>query len=74
MQQQTISSSIVKLSVPEKEFLLQGLQAGLRLDGRGLLNQRAVTIQFGTDTGEVIISMGNTRIYGKTYLKLTNPK
>ena len=74
MQQQTISSSIVKLSVPEKEFLLQGLQAGLRLDGRGLLNQRAVTIQFGTDNGEVIISMGNTRIYGKTYLKLTNPK
>jgi len=74
VQQQTISSSIVKLSVPEKEFLLQGLQAGLRLDGRGLLNQRAVTIQFGTDNCEVIISMGNTRIYGKTYLKLTNPK
>lgn len=50
-------------SIPEKEFVVEALKQGLRLDGRATLEMRQPTLTFGPDLGWVDCSLGETR-YG----------
>lgn len=48
-------------SIPEKEFVVEALRKGLRLDGRAALEMRQPTLTFGPDLGWVDCSLGKTR-------------
>ena len=48
-------------SIPEKEFVVEALKQGLRLDGRAVLEMRQPTLTFGPDLGWVDCSLGKTR-------------
>ena len=48
-------------SIPEKEFVVEALKQGLRLDGRAALEMRQPTLTFGPDLGWVDCSLGKTR-------------
>jgi hypothetical protein len=48
-------------SIPEKEFVVEALKQGLRLDGRAALDMRQPTLAFGPDLGWVDCSLGKTR-------------
>lgn len=48
-------------SIPEKEFVVEALKQGLRLDGRAALEMRQPTLRFGPDLGWVDCSLGKTR-------------
>ena len=62
------------ISVNEKEFLSKSLKSGLRLDGRGLLDHRNLSISFGFALGSVELSLGNTKIQSKVTATLEEPK
>jgi hypothetical protein len=48
-------------SIPEKEFVVEALKQGLRLDGRAALEMRQPVLTFGPDLGWVDCSLGKTR-------------
>jgi hypothetical protein len=48
-------------SILEKEFVVEALKQGLRLDGRAALEMRPPTLTFGPDLGWVDCSLGKTR-------------
>ena len=48
-------------SIAEKEFVVEALKQGLRLDGRAALEMRQPTLTFGQDLGWVDCSLGKTR-------------
>ena len=48
-------------SIPEKDFVVEALKQGLRLDGRAVLEMRRPTLAFGPDLGWVDCSLGKTR-------------
>ena len=48
-------------SIPEKEFVVEALKQGLRLDERAALEMRQPTLTFGPDLGWVDCSLGKTR-------------
>jgi len=65
---------MANLSVNEQEFLSKSLKGGLRLDGRGLLDHRNLSISFGFNLGSVELSLGNTKIQSKVTATLEEPK
>lgn len=48
-------------SINEKEFLLEALRQGRRVDGRGIYDVRTLQIDFGVDHGQVTVQLGKTR-------------
>jgi hypothetical protein len=48
-------------SIAEKQFVVEALKQGLRLDGRAALEMRQPTLTFGPDLGWVDCSLGKTR-------------
>jgi hypothetical protein len=48
-------------SINEKEFILQGIKEGLRLDNRDKYDFRPISISFGPDYGRSEVTLGNTR-------------
>lgn len=48
-------------SIAEKEFVVEALKQGLRLDGRAALEMRQPMLRFGPDLGWVDCSLGKTR-------------
>jgi len=65
---------MANLSTNEKEFLVKSLKTGLRLDGRGLLDHRNLSISFGHTFGNIELSLGNTKIQAKIVSSLEEPK
>lgn len=51
----------LETSLNNKEFVLNSLEKGLRLDGRQLSDFRSLEIQFGKEYGQVDVSFGHTR-------------
>lgn len=49
------------ISNVERSFILEALQQGVRLDGRGLSDGRKVEIAFGDEYGIVTVRLGRTR-------------
>lgn len=48
-------------SIPEKEFVLEALAQGLRVDGRVPLEMRQPVLSFGPEFGYVECSLGKTK-------------
>ena len=49
------------LSANERQFILEALDEGLRLDGRGLTDFRSIEITYGDVYGNVTVGLGSTR-------------
>jgi exosome complex component RRP45 len=48
-------------SINEKQFVLQALKEGVRLDGRDFDSFRHLELSFGHDFGLADVQLGNTR-------------
>jgi len=51
----------VEPSISERQFVLQALQEGLRLDGRQLDQYRPLSLTFGDQYGVADVTFGKTR-------------
>lgn len=49
------------LSIAERDFILDALREGVRLDGRGADQLRPLTLSFGEEYGHVKVQLGKTR-------------
>ena len=50
-------------SLNERNFILQALREGIRLDGRPLDGFRTLELSFGEEYGVVDVTLGKTRYY-----------
>lgn len=50
-----------ELTLNEREFVLEALLEGLRVDGRSLHDYRNIDLQFGDEYGQTQVSLGKTR-------------
>lgn len=51
----------VEPPIVQRDFVLAALKEKLRVDGRGLLQGREPTLEFGEELGVVECSLGKTR-------------
>lgn len=49
------------LSIAERDFILNALREGVRLDGRQADQLRPLTVTFGEEYGHVKVQLGKTR-------------
>lgn len=52
------------VSLNERSFILQALQEGIRVDGRGFNVYRNIDLQFGDEYGQTEVRLGKTRYAG----------
>ncbi|KAL5612833.1 hypothetical protein BROUX41_004085 [Berkeleyomyces rouxiae] len=57
----------------EKDFVLQALDEGLRLDGRTLEQYRDLDLSFGDEYGVAEVTLGKTRVLAKVAAEVTVP-
>ncbi|KAF7533476.1 hypothetical protein G7054_g7037 [Neopestalotiopsis clavispora] len=60
-------------SLNEKAFLVQALQEGHRLDGRGFEQFRKLELAFGDQYGVADVTLGKTRVLAKVSAEVTAP-
>ncbi|KZV95603.1 ribosomal protein S5 domain 2-like protein [Exidia glandulosa HHB12029] len=60
-------------SIPEKEFVLEALGQGLRVDGRAPLEMRQPVLTFGPEFGYVECSLGKTKVICSIDAKMVRP-
>ncbi|CAB4384356.1 hypothetical protein RhiirA5_295085 [Rhizophagus irregularis] len=60
-------------SINEKDFILQGIKEGLRLDNRDIYDFRQLGITFGPDYGRSEVTLGNTRVLAKVSCEVMRP-
>lgn len=58
----------------ERDFLLEGLWEGKRLDGRRWMDCRQLDISFGTDWGSCQVTIGKTRVLAQVSSQVTEPR
>lgn len=63
----------IEISNSERDFLLESLKQNLRLDGRKFDQFRDVDIKLGKELGDVIITMGGTKVHCKVSAEITQP-
>ncbi|EGS20910.1 uncharacterized protein CTHT_0027490 [Thermochaetoides thermophila DSM 1495] len=63
----------VEPSLSERQFVLQALQEGLRLDGRQLDQYRPLSLTFGDQYGVADVTFGKTRVLAKASAEVTVP-
>jgi len=61
------------ISTCQKNFLLEALWEGKRLDGRGVLDPRDLDITYGLDWGSVQVTLGKTRVLAQVSCKVEEP-
>ena len=61
-------------SVNERDFLLQAISSGFRVDARGLCDLRPVEVRFGEENGQVLLKVGRTHVAAQASLKLVSPQ
>jgi exosome complex component RRP45 len=61
------------LSISEKEFILEALRAGRRIDGRGIHDFRTIKIAFGEQRGQAEVQLGQTRVMTVVSAELMEP-
>jgi exosome complex component RRP45 len=66
--------SLLEPSLTEISFLKSALSQSLRLDGRGFLESRKVSIRFSSELGWVEVSLGDTRVLVSTHAVLVSPR
>ncbi|KAJ1878046.1 3'-5'-exoribonuclease [Coemansia sp. RSA 486] len=57
----------------EAAFVLEALQKGVRVDGRGLYDYRALRISCGPALGMVEVQLGQTRVLARVSCEVTRP-
>jgi len=62
------------VSTCEKNFLLEGLWEGKRLDGRGWLEERNLEITYGKDWGSCLVKLGRTMVMAQVSAMVTEPR
>ncbi|XP_069781260.1 exosome complex component RRP45 [Narcine bancroftii] len=62
------------LSNCERQFILQAITEGQRLDGRRTYDYRNIKITFGTEFGCCIVELGKTRVLAQVSCELVTPK
>jgi len=58
----------------EKNFLLEALWEGRRLDGRGWMDTRDLSVSFGSDWGSCQVTLGKTRVLAQVSATVTEPR
>jgi exosome complex component RRP45 len=51
----------LEISNVERNFVLEALSQGVRLDGRDMSESREIGLEFGNDYGTVTVNLGQTR-------------
>ncbi|XP_057438965.1 exosome complex component RRP45A-like isoform X2 [Lotus japonicus] len=62
-----------RMTVNEKKFIETALLSELRVDGRGPLEYRRLTIKFGKDDGSAMVQLGETRVMSFVTAQLVQP-
>lgn len=62
------------LSLSESDFVESGLESGVRLDGRKLMDSRNMKVVFGSNVGEIEVFLGDTHVITKTTAEIIPPK
>ena len=62
------------LSTIEKDFMINALDLGLRIDGRQLDTVREMKLEFGDKSGTVQVSLGKTRVLARVTHELGSPR
>ncbi|KAK9727653.1 3'-5'-exoribonuclease [Basidiobolus ranarum] len=63
----------VEPSINERNFVLQALREGHRIDGRGPYDFRSLKISLGPELGQAEIQLGRTRVLAKVSCEVTRP-
>lgn len=58
----------------ERNFVNKAVEQGTRLDGRNLLEARAVNIYFGSNWGSCVVLLGQTRVVAQVTCDIQQPK
>ena len=58
----------------QKEFLLEALAEGKRLDGRVALQLRPIRLEFGQELGWCTASLGKTRVLAQVTASIVKPR
>jgi len=69
-----MNSRLPALSNTERNSVTASLVAGVRLDGRALLENREVAINFGKDFGCCTVSLGDTRVLAQATSEVVEPR
>ncbi|GBM37498.1 Exosome complex component RRP45 [Araneus ventricosus] len=62
------------MSNAEREFIMAIISKSKRLDGRNLVDGRALNIKFRKEWGGCIVCLGNTAVLSQVSAKVTKPK
>jgi len=62
------------LSNVEREFMINALELGLRIDGRRMNTVREMKIEFGAKTGTIEVCLGRTRVLCRVVHELGAPR
>ncbi|KAJ1839921.1 3'-5'-exoribonuclease [Coemansia sp. RSA 2706] len=57
----------------ERSFLLESLEKGIRVDGRGIYDYRTLKISCGPTAGLVEVQLGQTRVLARVSCEVTRP-
>ncbi|KIW10802.1 hypothetical protein PV08_10101 [Exophiala spinifera] len=64
----------VEISNIERNFILEALEQGVRLDGRTLDQFRNIDLEFGDEYGTVTLRLGKTRVFVQVSAEVTKPQ
>ncbi|PVU93226.1 hypothetical protein BB561_003398 [Smittium simulii] len=62
-----------KTSNNNREFVLEALKSGYRIDGRGIYDYRNLEIKCGEEAGSVQVQLGDSRVIAKTTIEVVKP-
>ncbi|SCU86821.1 LAMI_0D03730g1_1 [Lachancea mirantina] len=63
----------IEISVSQGRFLIETLKQKVRLDGRRFDQMRDVDIELGKDRGDVMVTMGKTRVHCRISCEIAQP-
>ncbi|KAI9092148.1 ribosomal protein S5 domain 2-type protein [Phlyctochytrium arcticum] len=64
----------VQPSTNEKQFILQALDEGLRVDGRGVHDVRKISFALGPQSGHAEVRLGKTRVTANVSCEIIRPR
>lgn len=62
-----------EISNVERNFILEALQQGVRLDGRAFDQFRPIKLEFGEEYGSATVTLGGTRVLVQVSAEVTKP-
>lgn len=62
------------ISNNERQFILQAVREGIRLDGRAPTELRSISLEFGSEYGTVFLDLGETKVFTAIQAELVRPR